>query len=122
MDRTLGPIRRRQYGLPPPDFESADQTVAVDTELDVAHGLGKRPSLVQIVLKCTTAEIGFSIDDEVIVNLAQSTTADRSYTIFTDATNVSIVQGAGILLIGRSTLNTATLTPGSWRWVVRAWK
>ena len=120
--RITGPVNNPGRALlPVPDFTSAEQTVAFDTQLDVAHGLGANPTLVQLVLRCTNLDIGYSAGSEVVVNLAHGTTSDRSYTIFTNSANVSVVQSASINLIDTGTLNTNAITTTSWRWVVRAW-
>lgn len=102
-----------------PDFTSSEQTVTFDTVLDVAHSLGARPTLIQVVLVCKTTQHGFAVDDEII--FAGNSSIDNSVTINMDATNVTIVQGANILIHNQSTLNASSITVGSWKWVVRAW-
>lgn len=106
-----------------PDFTSTDQTVTADTVLDVAHSLSAKPRLVQVGLKCTTDNLGYvaSTNDEVIFTDASTFSTDTGVTIFADATNVTIVQAAAIPLVDASSLNTASITVTSWRWVVRAW-
>ena len=110
-------------GLPiTPDFESAEQTVGVDTVLDVAHSLGEIPGFVQVVMRCKTAQHGFSINDEMPLGQHSGYSADAGVTIYSDATNVTVVQGDGIQMIADDDLNLTGITDGSWRWVVRAWK
>lgn len=109
-------------GLPAtPDFTSAEQTVTVDTLLDVAHSLGAVPTLWQIVLRCTTNDQNFLAGDEVIMNVSGAT-ADLGITFSVDATNMTVVQGAAITVHNQSTFNLANITTSSWRWVMRAWK
>jgi len=107
-----------------PDFESTEQTVALDTQLDVAHSLGAKPTFVQAFMRCTTANLGFGVGDEIFLSHlgGHLNTPDEGVTLFVDTTNVSLVQGLQIRLIDPATLNNALVTPGSWRWVVRAWK
>ena len=110
--------------LPAPDFESSEQTVTLDTLLNVAHSLGAKPTLVQVFLRCTTADLNYSIGDEVfMVGFgAIRATSDEGMSMFTDTTNVSLVQGAQISLLSKTSFNGNIIVVTSWRWIVRAWK
>ena len=106
------------------DFTSSQQTVTVDTALDVAHGLSGKPARWQVTLLCTTDNIGYvaSTADEVLYP-GQPTSlgsTDQGISVFADATNITIVQGVTIGLIDASTFNGAAITTSSWRWIVRA--
>lgn len=108
--------------LPAATFTSSEQTVAVDTVLDVPHGLGAIPSLVQVRLRCKTADVGYSVGDEIVVSSGPvDLVNDRGWTVQTDATNVTILQGAAIPVINQGSLNGSSITVGSWRWIVKAW-
>ena len=107
--------------IPAPNFASAEQTVTIDTILDVAHGLGAIPTLVMLILRCTTANLGYSQNDEIIIYTTGGEVPDKNIVVFSDATNVTIVQSSAFQLLDFSTLNNATPTTTSWRWVVRAW-
>jgi len=108
-------------GLSSPDFTSAEQTVTVDTVLEVAHSLGAIPTLIQVVLRCKTTEHGFSVADEIVTSGFTPGTGDSGYAISMDATNVTITQGDSIRVMSQSTLDTAAITVGNWKWVVKAW-
>ena len=110
-------------GLPAPDFESSEQTVTLDTLLNVAHSLGAKPTLVQVVLRCTTIDLNYATGDEISVASfgAIRATTDEGVCIFVDTTNVSIVQGAQIALLSKTSFNGNISVVTSWRWVVRAW-
>ncbi len=108
--------------LPAATFTSSEQTVAVDTVLDVPHGLGAIPSLVQVRLRCKTADVGYSVGDEIVVSSGPVDLVDDSgWTVQTDATNVTILQGISIPVINQGSLNASSITVGSWRWIVKAW-
>ena len=108
--------------LPVPDFTSSQQTVAADTQLDVAHSLGAAPSLVRVTLVCTTDDLGYVASTaDAIEWSAMSIAGDLGAIVYSDATNVSIVQGVNIQIIDASTKNAANITLPSWRWVIRAW-
>lgn len=107
--------------LPSPDFTSTDQTVTADATLDVAHGLGSVPTLWRVILKCTTTEHGYAVNDEIEISPVMNNTADGGATWYADGTNISIITGAFIYVINQSTKNAANITVGNWKWVVRAW-
>lgn len=104
-------------------FESSEQTVTADTLLQVAHGLGAVPKSVEVYLRCKTTDAGYSANDEIKWSSTGSTSATTDYgaTVSADATNVEIIQGAAIEVLGKATFNAAGLTVGNWRWIVRAW-
>jgi hypothetical protein len=101
------------------EFISSEQTVTVDTELTVSHSLGAAPKVVDVVLRCKTAEQGYNIADEIQIH--PSSSSDRSFTIQRDGSNVVIVQGQLLDCINVSTFNGAALTVGNWRWIIRAY-
>lgn len=110
----------RGRGLAIPDFTSAEQTVTADTLLDVAHGLGVVPPLWQIVLRCTTADLNYAQNDEVVIN-ASNASVDRGITFSVDATNMTVVQGQAIEIHDQSSFNIAAITVTSWRYIMKAW-
>ena len=106
-----------------PTFTSSDQTVAIDTRLEIAHSLGAKPSLVQVTLKCTTANANYSVGDEILWGGSRNSVTNNGVNFFFNATNISIIQGDNIDVLDHNTPFAAiTITPSSWRWVVRAWK
>jgi len=127
--RLLGPVRvagrgaSAAGGLPAPDFTSAEQTVTADTLLEVAHSLSVRPSHMEVALRCTTANGGYSIGDEFIFPDCGvgAGAGDESAMYGRDATNVFIVQAVQLAVTDKGTFNRVVLTLTSWRWVVRAW-
>lgn len=111
--------------LPAPEFTSSEQTVTFDTALNVAHGLGAIPTLVQVVLRCKTTQHGYAVGDEILVSgttLGDSSSSDQGAVVVMDTTNVTIVQGAGFRILDKTTFNFGVITAGNFKWVVRAWK
>ena len=53
----------------------------------VAHTLGKAPVGFQLILRCTTAEMGYAVGDEVIIG-------DNNRDINNNATSVNVIQDA----------------------------
>lgn len=101
-------------------FESAEQTITGNSTLDVAHGLGARPKLFKVVLRCSTGEAGYSANDEV--ELPTVYPGSFVCAVVADATNVSIVLYlAAITIPNRSTQAPVGIDITKWKFVVRAW-
>jgi hypothetical protein len=101
-------------------FESTNQTVTPNSTLNVAHGLGARPKMFDVVLRCVTGEAGFSTNDEV--SIIQTVPGTSVINISADATNVIIgYTGASTQVLHKTTQVATTITSGNWAFVVRAW-
>ena len=102
-------------------FKSTDQTVTPNSTLNVAHGLGVRPEMFNVVLKCTTAEANYAVGDEVFFsyNYISGVSVVQASA---DATNVVInFTGAATRVLNKTTQVEFTITPANWRFVVRAY-
>ena len=109
-------------------YESAEQTITTGGLLDLSHGLSGTPKLVKLIYKCTTAEFGYSVGDEVSVSDIDSTRSTG--TVFAigaasvaTSTKVKVRFGStsGIPLLDFSTGANQTGTPANWALIVRAW-
>jgi hypothetical protein len=101
-------------------FESSNQTVTPNSTLNVAHGLGARPKMFDVVLRCVTGEAGFSANDEA--SIIQTVPGTSVINISADATNVIIgYTGASTQVLHKTTQVATTITSGNWAFVVRAW-
>lgn len=120
-DRAVTPAGLKGALLFSNGFESDEQTVSGNTTLNIAHGLGALPKLFQVVLRCKTAELGFSVGDEVACNfryVAGVSVIDAS----ADATNIIInYAGANTRVLNKTTQVDSTITAANWRFVARAW-
>ena len=104
-----------------PTFISSEQTVTVDTALNVAHGLGAKPTEYTITLICKTADANYSVGDEIMVNNTSHSGSDQGYTSCCDTSNVSIIQANEIQVINKTSFDKSGLDVSDWRWIVRAW-
>jgi hypothetical protein len=107
-------------------FTSSQQTITSAGALTLAHGMGVAPSLLQIRAVCQSAEGGFSVGDEVLIDGGQQYdgTNTRGMALTVDATNVTIRFGtsaAALAVLRKDTGAIFGLTNGSWKLVVRAW-
>jgi hypothetical protein len=95
------------------EYISTGQTFTADSVLTLAHGLGARPSVVELWLKCGTANKGYAVGD--FIGYPQDTAGiDAGFVIQVDATNVELITGTGIRALDQSTFNETSLTTSSW--------
>ncbi len=106
------------YGI----FTSAETAIGnPSTNTTVAHGFAVIPRLVYVVIRNKTAELGYSIGDEV--NVGSVTAAGNGLIVYADATSIGVVQGAGAFAIFRKdTFINTSITLANWKLVVRAWR
>ncbi|WP_348643822.1 terminase family protein [Mesorhizobium sp. WSM4306] len=107
-------------------FESTPQTIASGGSITLAHNLGAQPKLYLCFLVCTTAEGGYSINDEVpLVIGPQETSTQRGLSVVPDITNLVVrvgsQAGSAFQIFRKDTGAYANITNTSWRLVVRAW-
>lgn len=108
------------------EYVSSDQVYTASGSLMLAHGLGTKPKSIQVWLKCTTANLNYSVGDEF--PFLGMTDGDGSFGnvsvpfIIPDATNLNIGFGSGPLMItDKSTRSRASATISSWRVIFKAW-
>lgn len=106
-------------------FESAQQTITAAGALTLAHSLGVLPKLYMAVIICQTAELGYSIGDEVQVNpsVHGSSAESRGLSLVPDATNINVRFGSGTVMdvINKTTGGVGGITAANWKLVIRAW-
>jgi len=105
-------------------YTSTAQSIVSGGLLQLAHGLGTMPTLVQLRLKCVTAQANYAVNDEVIVNPLQSFTDSKGCSVVTDTTNINIRFGSDTsvyALPDKSTGTITSLTNGNWNILVKAW-
>lgn len=108
-------------------YSSGNQAITAAGALTLAHGMGAMPALIQTRLKCLTAENGYSIGDEVIIDNwggYQAGNTGQCLTIVPDATNLNIRYGgaANVFAIpNKGTGIIANITNANWAAIFRAW-
>lgn len=108
-------------------FTSAEQTITAAGPLTVAHGLSAAPQLIQARLICKTAELGYSIGDEIIINPAGNdpgASLARGLSIVPDGTNLNIRYGSDantFSIIQKGTGGVQSITNANWKLILKAW-
>lgn len=106
-------------------FTSSDQTITLNSTLTIAHGLGRAPIQTDILLKCTTADAGYSVGDILPLgpNWDDGGGTMSGYQVCIDngdTTNIKVIIGGAKAIANKSTYARVALTASSWRLVVRA--
>lgn len=113
-------------------FTSSDLTITSAGALTLAHGLGSKPFGIQVILKCTTADNGYALNEEVVdsptgrqvVSVALAA-AGTGYALKIDATNIYVRFGSlatnCISILDDDAGTMAVLPNTSWAFIVRAW-
>lgn len=106
-------------------YESAEQTITAGGLLTLAHGLGAKPTRIRIYFVCKTAELGYSVGDEIELGDRQNSGGASGYgTVYkADATSIYVRMGSAIvgLLLNWSTGVQAQITNANWKIIVKAW-
>jgi hypothetical protein len=105
------------------EFISSGTAVSTGSQIyTVAHGLGVTPDVVELSLRCITAELGYSIGDEYVRSGTNDPTGGGNICYTKNATNVIILQDATPRVNSITTgLITAAITPANWEYIVRAY-
>lgn len=103
-------------------FISAETAVTTGT-IDIAHGLGVVPILYSVVIRCKTAEGGYSVGDEVLIPFnaypGGAGGATNASSIAVNATNISIVTGTVTIASKASPGAAFSITIANWKFVAR---
>ena len=103
-------------------FESAQQTITMNSNLTIAHGLGVQPKLITAALININTELGYTAGQEVEININTSSSSGTSggITVRPDSTNLNVRFGNAISIHG-ATSGISTINAANWKLVMRAW-
>ena len=99
-------------------YISPNITISSGLVLPQAHGLSSIPALTQAHILCLTAELGYSIGDNVTITQG---TASGGCIIAPDATNLTVFLQALPIIPNKSTGTPGAITAANWKLVLRAW-
>jgi|TARA_R110002020_G_scaffold108009_3_gene250560 hypothetical protein len=105
------------------EFESSATDITMDSVHTFSHGLGVRPTLVEVWVKCTDGERGWATGDYLLMAGAGGVggTIDAGLSIQADASNVEVLAGPEIRIHDQSTFNEVSLSASKWDFVVVAY-
>lgn len=84
------------------------------------HGLGSVPVLFKAILRCTTADRGYAVGDELDVT-SNYNDGTRKNVTYSNATNVTFVQVSALVLPDEDAGGNGAIDYGDWVLVLRAW-
>lgn len=105
-------------------WEATASVPPTDTRqlIEATHGFGALPSRVLVTLRCTSAEHGYEVGEEVQIESARTGDGSIAATVFFSATKVGVVMGRPRLLSKASLGDAVALTASKWTLVFRAWR
>ncbi|MFA6961188.1 MAG: hypothetical protein WC205_10585 [Opitutaceae bacterium] len=104
-------------------FESAEQTVpTTGNTVTIAHGLGGMPVFVTVVLRCKTAEFGWAVGDEIMLNSVTMDSVNLGITTGVNDTSIKLTVTGNIYLHKFDTAAKFAPTSANWKLVFRAWR
>jgi hypothetical protein len=104
-------------------FVSAAQTITNSGTLTMAHSLAAAPDILQVYLRNTTAELGYTTGEELLLGGYQNN-ANGGVQVRADGTNIYAVigsDGIGILRANATTGSPTGITNGSWALIFKGW-
>ena len=109
-------------------YTSPEQTITAAGSLTLAHGLGVQPRLLQAVLVCKTAELNYSVNEEVVINLGaiqewNSGQNSVGVGVALSTTNLNCRYGSNAVfyILNKTTGIVTGITPANWRLKIKAW-
>ena len=104
-------------------FESSAADITADSIHTFSHSLGVRPTLVEVWIKCTSAERNWAVGDYLILSGAGGVggTIDAGISVQADATNVEVLCGSAIRIHDQGTFNEVSADLSKWDFVVTAY-
>ena len=104
-------------------FQSATQSIVANGLITVAHGLGQKPNLVQLILQNVTGELGYTTGNEVVYGAYYENDFNSGISIEITSTDVVVYTAAGNLFINEKSgiHNLNSITYANWKLIVKAW-
>jgi len=102
-------------------FESSEQTLTANTYVTVAHGFGVTPKNFSAVIRCKTADMGYSVGDEIIATTSNGS-GSNIYGVGANSTNITYSIDEAMVATNPSTHGQGTVTLANWKLVLRAWR
>lgn len=105
-------------------YDSGQLAITLSGTFTLTHGLGAKPEIYDLFFVCTTAELGFSVGDE-IKYLGNDSNAGGSVCILTSNasnTSLTVTFATTQIVVGSKTGGTSSMTLANWKAIVRAWR
>ena len=103
------------------EFISAEVPAYSANTVTFGHGLGVRPKIVEVVLKCKVAEFGYTVGDETTLPSYFSNGTPFGAQVTRDATNIVVSVSNTLTALTKGTSSGVSLTVANWNVIVRAW-
>jgi hypothetical protein len=123
----------RGYGLPMfanpqvwKEYVSPEQTITSGANINLTHGLSKRPTLFYYILVCKTAEYNYLVGHEIEIttNGGGASTTSKGISVEVNESSINIRYGnSGFVFdyINKATGSGQNLTNNNWKLIVKAY-
>lgn len=104
-------------------YYSGELTCAAGDTGTLTHGFANRPSMWRASLICKTAELGWSVGDEVDVDGVSPAGSTRGLTVAANTSQIKykVCDANQLAIVNFSNGDYTAITPASWRLIIRAW-
>ncbi len=104
-------------------FSATPFPAAGGSRIVLAHGLSVEPTLINLVLQCVTAELGYSVGARVRIPPGIFVNGSSGYgtAVIADNTNIYVIVGGIFIFNGNSPYTAAEITGANWELCVTAW-
>ena len=102
-----------------PSYDATGSFPAAGAATTSTHGLGVKPSRIQVTAQCTAANNGYSIGDEVL--LASDDSQARGKSVFFDSTLVGFSRIGSAFFVSKDGTTQPTFSASQWQIRFRAW-
>lgn len=103
----LALVSALQTLIAPAKYASTAQSATINATLTLPHGLAGTPQFVSVYIQCTSADLNYSVGDQVLMNGTGIASANnRNYTVVKDATNIVVIKGTDTTLVLDKTART----------------
>lgn len=105
-------------------YDSGNQTITASGSLTLAHGLGEKPKVITCYIKNTSAQLGYVLNDEVVVAPNSIFASTDGFSLWADATNIYVRFASGgteTIIRNVSAFDAAGVTSANWAFLVRAY-
>lgn len=107
------------------EFISAEQTITTGGALTIAHGLTGTPKLVQALLRNKTAELNYSIGDEIdmaAINSGTDSMIQWGWATYISGSNVKVAFGNTGMVVPNAVGGVrSNITNGNWKLIIKVW-
>lgn len=103
----------RESPEPTTEYASFEYTLISGDTFTFTHGFARRPRVAEVFIKCTTAELGYAVDDEVEISVS------NLLSVAVNSTQVKVAMVALPIIVDYLTQAATAVTAANWNLVIK---